>query len=69
METIVLKVEGMKCGGCEANVKQSLEAVTGVRDARPSHQAKQVEIDFEPDLTNTEKLKEIISKQGYTVGA
>lgn len=68
METIVLKVEGMKCGGCESMVKSSLEAVEGVRDARVSHQAKQVEIDFEPELTSIDQLKEVISGQGYTVG-
>jgi copper chaperone len=35
MET-KLKVEGMTCGGCVRHVKQSLEAVPGVRHAEVS---------------------------------
>ena len=32
-----LKIEGMMCEHCEANVKKALEALDFIEEARPSH--------------------------------
>ncbi len=34
---ITLKIEGMMCPHCEANVKKNLEAIDGVKEASPDH--------------------------------
>ena len=39
MTEVVLKVEGMKCGGCAAQVREALEGVEGVRDVDVSLEA------------------------------
>jgi copper chaperone len=33
-----IHVEGMACGGCESNVVEALEAVSGVTDATADHE-------------------------------
>ena len=35
-ESVVLKIEGLSCGGCVANVTKALEAVAGVTSAKVS---------------------------------
>jgi copper chaperone len=69
MEKIVLKVGGMKCGGCEASVKSALTAVDGVDQAKADHKLQQVEIEFDRSVISIEKLKEVITRQGYSVNS
>ena len=37
--TKTMKIEGMMCGHCEAQVKKALEAVSGVGGAEVSHES------------------------------
>ncbi|MGH8549032.1 MAG: heavy-metal-associated domain-containing protein [Methylococcales bacterium] len=67
MNTVVLPVQGMKCGGCESLVKSTLEALDGVTGARADYKLNEVEIDFDPSLISVESVKEIIVARGYTV--
>lgn len=69
MEKIVLRVEGMKCGGCESSVKNLLETLDGVALASADHAANQVEIDFESALVSLDELKQVVSDAGYTITA
>jgi copper chaperone len=36
MAEVTLKIEGMKCGGCVASVKQALEVIEGVESVEVS---------------------------------
>ncbi|HLF97675.1 MAG TPA: heavy-metal-associated domain-containing protein [Methylococcaceae bacterium] len=67
MEKITLRVEGMKCGGCENIVRAALEACAGVVAARPSHKDKVVEVEFDPARVNVDALQQAIVKAGYSV--
>jgi copper chaperone CopZ len=67
MEKIVLRVEGMKCGGCESSVKNLLEALEGVVLAAADHAANQVDIDFDAALVSLDELKQAVSDAGYAV--
>lgn len=67
MDKVVLHVEGMKCGGCESSVKNSLEAKDGIGEVRADHQLNQVEVDFDPSLISIDQVKETITAKGYTV--
>ena len=40
LESNVLTVTGMKCGGCETNIKEKLQAVEGVSSVTPSFKEK-----------------------------
>ena len=44
METVVLKVGGMTCGGCALSVERALEAVGGVDKVRVSLEKKEASV-------------------------
>ncbi len=65
MET-TLKIEGMMCPHCEARVKQTLEGISGVSEAIPSHE-KGTAIVKHDDSVTVEVLKSAVEAQGYKV--
>ena len=54
MEKIVVKVDGMQCGMCEAHVNEAVRAAFPVKKVTSSH--------------DDAKLKEVIDKTGYEMG-
>jgi copper chaperone len=67
-ETASLTVTGMKCGGCENNVTSKLLALDGVKTASASSKEKAVNVEFDPDKTSLDAIKQAITDVGYTVG-
>ncbi|MCH9698867.1 MAG: cation transporter [Gammaproteobacteria bacterium] len=67
METIVLNVTGMKCGGCESAVKQSLESLDGIEKAVPNHKLSKVEIAYSTTRVDVEQMKSAVETLGYKV--
>lgn len=67
MYKITIKVEGMMCGMCEAHVNNAIRNVWNVKSVSSSHTKKETAILSEAPL-DEEKIKEVISAQGYTVG-
>lgn len=67
MTTTRLNVQGMKCGGCENSLKDSLASVPGIREVKPSHKEATVEIDYDEDRADLAAIKKIIADQGFTV--
>jgi len=67
IESVVLTVTGMKCGGCETNVRDKLEAIDGVLSVKSSHKDKEVRVEFDPEKTSLDAIKEIITGAGFTV--
>lgn len=66
-ESISLAVKGMKCGGCESNVITRLADLPGVISVKASHQDKQVDVEFDPDVTNVDEIEDTIIEAGFTV--
>ncbi len=66
-ETIELTVTGMKCGGCESNVKEKLSATAGVNTVSADFKAKQVTVEFDNTLTDLDTIKNVITQAGFTV--
>lgn len=66
-ETIELTVTGMKCGGCETNVKEKLQAIAGVTSVSASFKNNQVTIEFDSASVDADTLKNVISQAGFTV--
>ncbi len=67
METVVLDVTGMKCGGCESAVKQGLETLDGIEKAVPNHKLNKVEIGYTISKVNVDQIKQTIEELGYKV--
>ena len=62
MEKIVVKVDGMQCGMCEAHVNEAVRAAFPVKNAKG-----ETVILTEQDIDDA-KLKEVIDKTGYEMG-
>lgn len=61
-----LTVEGMTCAHCEQTVEESVEAVSGVRDAEADRDAERVTVDGDADL---EELVAAVEDAGYEAAA
>lgn len=61
-----MKIEGMMCGHCEANVKKCLEALPQVDSAEVSHEKGTAVVTLSAAISDDE-LKKAVEEQGYTV--
>ena len=52
MQTVVLNVEGMNCGGCVKSVTGILQGVDGVASAEVSLENKNATVSFDPAKTS-----------------
>lgn len=66
-QAISLKVTGMKCGGCEANVVNKLSAVGGVIHVQASSKDNQVDIEFDAAKISPLEMANLISGLGFEV--
>jgi copper chaperone len=69
MQTELLKVTGMTCGGCISNVTQALKAVSGVSDVEVSLAAGEATVQYDERLASPEQLKSAVKGAGYGVNA
>ena len=60
------KVSGMTCAGCETTIKLALEQTPGVMTAEVSYDRGEAVVQYDPTLTNTDKLRAAINETGYT---
>ena len=68
MIKIILDVEGMACGMCEAHVNDAVRRAFPVKKVSSSHAKGKTEIISQEPL-DEEKLKAAVSTTGYTVTA
>ena len=66
-EKLSLTVTGMKCGGCETNLKTKLQALDGVLSVVASHKEKLVELEFEPEKIEEDDIVDVITDAGFKV--
>ena len=69
MQTELLKVTGMTCGGCISNVTHALKAVSGVGDVKVSLSAGEAAVQYDERLTTPDKLKSAVKGAGYGVNS
>lgn len=65
METTVLKIGGMTCGGCVRSVTNVLKALPGVTDAEVSLQKSEAKVTFDPALADPAAFRQAIEDAGY----
>ncbi len=66
-EDVILQVEGMTCTGCEQRLGKVLRRVEGVREATADHRTGQVQVRFDPAITDRAALATQIDTAGYAV--
>ncbi|WP_314777605.1 heavy-metal-associated domain-containing protein [Cardiobacterium hominis] len=65
MQTVVLNIGGMNCGGCVKNVTGILQGVDGVARADVSLEANNATVSFDPAKTNPAALIEAVEDGGF----
>ena len=66
MLKIVMKIDGMACGMCEAHVNDALRRVDGVKKTSSSYSKGQSEVIAE-DAVDTDRLRAAVEETGYKV--
>lgn len=69
MQTDILRVTGMTCGGCSGKVMRALEDIAGVVEVDVSLSAGEATVQFDERLTSSEKLQSAVVAAGYGVNA
>ena len=67
MNKYTVKVEGMKCGMCEAHVNNAIRKAFDVKKVNSSKDKCLTEIISEKDLSE-DSIKNVIQAEGYKVG-
>jgi copper chaperone CopZ len=60
----ILKIDGMKCGGCATSVEEALRGVTGVRDVTVSLDAGEARVATK-EMTSSESLVAAVVEAGF----
>ena len=68
MQTELLKVTGMTCGGCISSVTDALMAISGVGNVQVSLSAGEATVQYDERKTSADQLKSAIKDAGYGVG-
>ncbi len=67
IETVLLNVNGMKCGGCESNVSAKLKSIDGILSINASSKDNEVNVEFDTEKTSLDIIKDAISEAGFTL--
>ena len=67
MQTELLKITGMTCGGCVSSVTKALKATSGVSDVQVSLSAGEATVQFDEHMTSPDRLKSAVLEAGYGV--
>ncbi len=65
MQSVVLKIQGMHCGGCAQSIKRLLEREPGVESAEVSFEAGEARVRFDPSRVAAERLVSVLEPPGY----
>ena len=66
MKEIILKINGMMCGGCENRVKNAVGSIEGVESVIAEHTTGKVAVTAN-DNVSKEVIKETLEDVGYEV--
>ncbi len=66
MKEIILKVNGMMCGGCENRVKNAVGNIEGVKSVIADHTTGKVSVTANDDVSK-EVIKETLEDVGYEI--
>jgi copper chaperone len=65
METTIIKVAGMSCGGCVSSVTKVLQGLPGVASATVSLERGEATVEFESASVTREALAQAVEDAGF----
>ncbi|WP_236054249.1 heavy-metal-associated domain-containing protein [Pseudomonas arcuscaelestis] len=69
METLIIKIDGMHCGGCVTGVEKALIQVHGVQSAAVSLEAGEATVTYDPAYVSAADLVPAVVAAGYSARA
>lgn len=66
---LVLRVEGMTCGGCENSVQTALGEIAGIDEVEADHAQHRVRVAFDPTRVQDDLIRSRIEELGFTVAS
>jgi P-type Cu+ transporter len=63
-----LKVTGMSCAGCAANVERALKSVNGVSSVAVDLKGGKAVVEYDPAKAGEKDLAKAVKNAGYGVG-
>ena len=67
MQTEILNVTGMTCGGCTGSVTNALKRVDGVGDVTVSLATGEATVQYDERRASPDQLKLAVTQAGYTL--
>jgi copper chaperone len=67
LTTVVIKIDGMTCTGCEQTICKAVEGLSGVSNVTASYKDSIATIRYNPDMLTTDKISSKIAEVGYQV--
>lgn len=67
MQTEILNVAGMTCGGCTGSVSNALKGVDGVSDVKVSLSTGEATVQYDEVRASPAQLKSAVTQAGYVV--
>lgn len=64
---ITIGVDGMTCGSCEGRIERAVAGLEGVRSVKASATLGEVEVGFDPALTDAAAIEAAVGAAGYAV--
>ncbi len=65
MEKKILKIEGMDCASCAANIEHSLKKLKGVKSASVNFATEKLHVEYDDHHTGVEHIKKNVADLGY----
>lgn len=65
METLILKIDGMHCGGCVGSVEKALRHVQGLQSVSVSLEAGEAVVTYDPARAGIADFTQAVSNAGY----
>ena len=67
MEKTVINVDGMSCNHCVQAITKALAALSGIVSSEISLESGTVTVEYDPGITDINKIAGEINNQGYDV--
>ena len=69
MATTILNVPDISCEHCERTISGVLGPVEGVREVRVDIPARQVRVDYDENVVDVERMKDVLEQEDYPVAS
>ncbi|MFH0852613.1 MAG: heavy metal translocating P-type ATPase [bacterium] len=65
MQKIILKISGMHCASCAANIEHALRKEPGIKSANVNYATEKAYLEIDPGLISLSKIQDAVAKLGY----